>query len=96
MNLIELLKLVKDFRAARGRRHELWLVLLSAIMGAMSGYWGYRPLAFVCRKSSSGIAGTIGSSSRAATAVLFNLPASVDGSGFPSFDRTVQPLGKHL
>lgn len=45
MNLIERLKQVPEFRAARGQRHALWLVLLLIILGAMMGYWGYRPLA---------------------------------------------------
>jgi len=45
MSLLELLKSVPDFRAKRGIRHPLWLVLLCIIMGAMMGYWGYRPLA---------------------------------------------------
>ncbi|WP_250123805.1 transposase family protein [Chroococcidiopsis sp. CCMEE 29] len=45
MNLIECLQQVPEFRAARGQRHPLWLVLLLIILGAMMGYWGYRPLA---------------------------------------------------
>lgn len=45
MSLIERLHQIPEFRAARGQRHELWLVLLLIILGAMMGYWGYRPLA---------------------------------------------------
>lgn len=45
MNLIEHLQQIPEFRAARGQRHELWFVLLLIILGAMMGYWGYRPLA---------------------------------------------------
>jgi hypothetical protein len=45
MSLIEHLQQIPEFRAARGQRHELWLVLLLIILGAMLGYWGYRPLA---------------------------------------------------
>ncbi|MBW4420971.1 MAG: ISAs1 family transposase [Myxacorys californica WJT36-NPBG1] len=45
MSLIEHLQQIPEFRAARGQRHELWLVLLLIILGAMIGYWGYRPLA---------------------------------------------------
>lgn len=45
MSLIDLLKSVPDFRARRGIRHPLWLVRLCIILGAMMGYWGYRPLA---------------------------------------------------
>ncbi|AFZ30300.1 hypothetical protein Glo7428_1744 [Gloeocapsa sp. PCC 7428] len=44
MSLIAHLKQVL-YRAARGQRHRLWLVLLLIILGAMIGYWGYRPLA---------------------------------------------------
>jgi hypothetical protein len=45
MSLIKHLQQVPEFRAARGQRHELWLILLLIILGAMMGYWGYRPLA---------------------------------------------------
>jgi predicted permease len=45
MSLIAHLQQIPDFRAARGQRHPLWLVLVLIILGAMMGYWGYRPLA---------------------------------------------------
>ena len=43
-SLIDYLKQVPDERAATGRRHPLWLILLIMILGIMSGYWGYRGL----------------------------------------------------
>ncbi len=45
MSLIAHLQRIPEFRAARGQRYELWLILLLIILGAMMGYWGYRPLA---------------------------------------------------
>ncbi|MBH8564067.1 transposase family protein [Nostoc sp. CENA67] len=43
-NLLEQLQQVPDYRHIRGRRHQLWLVLFVILLGAMTGYWGYRPL----------------------------------------------------
>lgn len=45
MSLVELLQTVPEFRHLRGKRHQLWFILLMMIVGAMCGYWGYRPLA---------------------------------------------------
>lgn len=48
MNLIEHLQQIRDFRSKPD--YPLWVVLLLVIMGTMSGYTGYRPLAeFVTR-----------------------------------------------
>lgn len=48
MNLIEQLQQIPDYRHIRGRRHQLGLVLLLILLGAMTGYWGYRPLEDFC------------------------------------------------
>jgi DDE_Tnp_1-associated len=48
MSLIEHLQQIQDFRSKP--EYPLWVVLLLVIMGTMSGYTGYRPLAeFVTR-----------------------------------------------
>lgn len=46
--LIECLQSVADFRAARGRRYPLWVILLLAILGTLSGAQGYRALEDFC------------------------------------------------
>lgn len=43
MNLIEHLQQIRDFRTQPD--YPLWVVLLLVVMGTMSGYTGYRPLA---------------------------------------------------
>lgn len=45
MTLIEALKTIPDYRKARGKRHPLWVMLVTIVMGNMAGYWGNRPLA---------------------------------------------------
>ncbi len=45
MNLVEQLQQIPDTRHLRVKRHELWLVIFLILLGAMTGYWGYRPLA---------------------------------------------------
>jgi hypothetical protein len=49
-NLLEALTQVQDFRAARGQRYPLWLLLLLVIMGTMSGCLGYRALEDFARR----------------------------------------------
>ncbi len=44
VSLIETLKQVQDFRSARGKRYELWVVLLLVILGMMSQCQGYQSL----------------------------------------------------
>lgn len=46
--LIESLQSVEDFRALRGRRYPLWIILLLAILGTVSGCYGYCALEDFC------------------------------------------------
>ena len=43
-NLITSLQEIKDFRASRGRRYPLWLILLLIVMGTISGCRSYYAL----------------------------------------------------
>ena len=43
-NLITSLQEIRDFRASRGRRYPLWLILLLVIMGTISGCSSYYAL----------------------------------------------------
>ena len=43
-NLITSLQEIRDFRASRGRRYPLWLILLLVIMGTISGCRSYYAL----------------------------------------------------
>jgi hypothetical protein len=45
LNLIEHLKLIPDYRKSKGKRHDLWLVMMLVLLGTLCGYRGYRPLA---------------------------------------------------
>jgi hypothetical protein len=50
INLLEALVQVPDFRAPRGRRYPLWLILLLVIMGTMSDCLGYQALEDFARR----------------------------------------------
>lgn len=39
-SLIEALQGIEDYRAARGRRYPLWLMLLLVVMGTLSECYG--------------------------------------------------------
>ena len=41
VNLIDYLQDIKDFRSSRGKRYELWVILLLIIMSNLSGYHNY-------------------------------------------------------
>lgn len=45
LNLIDALKQIPDYRKNKGKRHELWLVMILILLGTLCGYRGYRPLA---------------------------------------------------
>jgi hypothetical protein len=47
--LIDKLQAIPDYRKAKGRRHDLWLLLLLILLGTFCGYRGYRPLADFCQ-----------------------------------------------
>lgn len=49
-NLIEQLRTVPDFRAARGKRYPLWLILLLVIMATISDCLGYQALEDFARR----------------------------------------------
>ena len=42
--LVQRLQSVKDYRAQKGKRYPLWIMLLIAILGVMSGCQGYKAL----------------------------------------------------
>ena len=80
MSLIEHLQHLPDFRKARGQRHPQWLLLLLLLLGAMSGYWGYRPLAEFTQRYG-----------RAIYAAL-NLPPDTRLPSYSTFRRLMQGL----
>ena len=43
-NLIQSLQEIRDFRAPRGRRYSLWLILLLVVMGTIRGCRSYYAL----------------------------------------------------
>lgn len=42
--LVQRLQSIKDYRAEKGKRYPLWVMLLIAILGVMSGCQGYKAL----------------------------------------------------
>ncbi len=58
-NLLEALTQVQDFRAPRGRRYPLGLLLLLVIMGTISGCLGYRALEDFARRHHDALVATL-------------------------------------
>lgn len=56
MTLLEALQSVPDYRKTRGKRHRLWVMLVTIVMGNLAGYWGNRPLATFARRYGEQIA----------------------------------------
>lgn len=80
MTLIEHLQQLPEFRKARGQRHSQWLLLLLLLLGAMSGYWGYRPLAEFTHRYGSAIYAEL------------NLPPDTRLPSYSTFRRLMQGL----
>ncbi|WP_277922593.1 ISAs1 family transposase [Coleofasciculus sp. FACHB-1120] len=43
-SLVQRLQCIRDYRAGRGKRYPLWMMLLIALLGVMSGCQGYKAL----------------------------------------------------
>lgn len=63
-NLIDILKTIEDFRSPRGVRYPLWLILLLAILGALSGAKGYQSLEDFCIRHYSALCECLGVSTK--------------------------------
>lgn len=59
-SLIEALQQVEDFRSARGRRYELWVVLLLVILGMMSQCQGYCSLETFAQRHKDALIAALG------------------------------------
>ena len=60
VSLIEALQQVEDFRSARGRRYEFWVVLLLVILGMMSQCQGYCSLETFAQRHKEALIAALG------------------------------------
>ena len=60
MTLIAALQSVPDYRKARGKRHPLWVMLVTIVMGNLAGYQGNRPLETFAKRYGQEIAQLLG------------------------------------
>lgn len=60
VSLIKALQQVEDFRSARGRRYELWVVLLLVILGMMSQCQGYCSLETFAQRHKDALIAALG------------------------------------
>ena len=58
-SLIAALQNIEDYRAARGRRYPLWVMLLLVILGTLSGCYGYAALEDFCVRHYQGLCGQL-------------------------------------
>ena len=89
VNLLEALTQVPDFRAARGRRYPLWLLLLLVIMGTLSDCLGYRARLRFLSEASWGIGDNSAITSDSFSFWL-NFSAGDDGNRFCRFSQNFQ------
>jgi predicted transposase YbfD/YdcC len=80
MTLIAQLKQIPDVRHIRGRRHPLWMILWLSLLGFLSGYAGYRPLADFCVQHQSSLR------------ALLSLPDSQAMPSYSTFRRSFQSV----
>ncbi|OUL28164.1 hypothetical protein BV378_00700 [Nostoc sp. RF31YmG] len=59
-SLIAALQGIEDYRAARGKRYPLWVMLLLVILGTLSQCYGYAALEDFCVRHYQGLCEHLG------------------------------------